>query len=329
MVSSGPDSEPPPPLPRSRIIMPDKEAAAAEAAAETAELKALIASGPPSARRSSHESTPSKLSLSAQKPISTLPGGGSGPAAKPAAASARPKPRLSTEGQPAPSNRKSQLSSRPASSASPMSAPRPQASTGRTAGRDTPSASPMSAPAPQASTGRTTGRDNWAKARGAVKVMGAISRESGKKEKVKKENKLDYLTAEYIREVASSHEKLAVEADAKAKNVVSLSSQLGDLLLQKMEAGMKTKELAKELFEKMDKKGSGKSRRTACRVHAHALHMAFPTLPRSSLPPDPRLTRSQFCNDRNCFRPSRSLRFPWPMQSRRWSSAYQCASSVC
>jgi hypothetical protein len=51
--------------------------------------------------------------------------------------------------------------------------------------------------------------------------------------------------------------QLATAAEESAKDAVSLASQLGGLLLAKMEEGMKTKELAKELFDKMDKNGDG------------------------------------------------------------------------
>ena len=72
---------------------------------------------------------------------------------------------------------------------------------------------------------------------------------------MKKENKLDVYTSEYLLQMAAEQEATAAEQEALATSAGTLPSQLGALLQKKMEEGMKTKELAKEFFEKMDKNG--------------------------------------------------------------------------
>ena len=68
---------------------------------------------------------------------------------------------------------------------------------------------------------------------------------------------LDHLTSEVILKMATGFEELAAEQSAISKKGASLPSQLGELLQQKMEDGMRTKELAKEFFAQMDKNGDG------------------------------------------------------------------------
>ena len=91
----------------------------------------------------------------------------------------------------------------------------------------------------------------------SFKAGGSKAGGKNKDANVKKENKHDMYTSEYLLQMAAEQEAKAAEQEALAMSAGSLPSQLGALLQKKMEEGMKTKELAKEFFQKMDKNGDG------------------------------------------------------------------------